>query len=336
MEMDDASLSTTIVSRTMSPLRVVCNFLTCRRMRRQMTPLGLTVPDVCVTHMAAQVPTIPCDDSFLESLRYVQDVHNISSMRSATNSLCRTKKVRNDKLAALVPKGMTLVKPMTCGGMSRIYTVRTNDGTHAVMKVSNLKTSLGSFEIFGYELLCKSGLQTPTIHAWDVKDGHLVIVTEQLECTVSTLVTAIAYHPMHRHLVGNIIAALKDLLARLHDASITFCDLSPDNIMCRRVDGGLQLVLIDPQFTLPRSCLSASLGEQWARVFDIVHFALKIQALSVLSHHPGMRSITREIVTALIGKELDMADIRKWLFHEIPVGLRAAYSSLKRMHRSNF
>jgi hypothetical protein len=338
MEMDEIVLSTTIVSRTLSPLKALCNFITFRRMRRQQpTPPGLSVPTLHHVSSGSVVPTIPCGKELLASLQYVQDVHNISSMRSITDSLCRTKLVCQEKLVSMVPDGMTLNRPITCGGMSRIYLVTLDDlHTHAIMKVSNLKTSLGKFEIFGYDLLRKHGLPIPHVYTWSVKNGHLVIVIEKLECTVSTLVTAIAYHPEHNHLVWSVITALQDLLARLHTASITFCDLSPDNIMCRATPDGLQLVLIDPQFTIPCECLSKTLGEQWAKQFDIVHFALKIQALSVLSNNVKMKCITNAIVTALVGKEPDPLDVRKWLLREIPIGLRGAYSALKRIHRANF
>jgi tRNA A-37 threonylcarbamoyl transferase component Bud32 len=335
--MGDAALSTTIVTRTCSPLKALCNFFMTKKLRysRPMPP-GLVIPELPTTNVDDPIPSIPCGADLLASLRYIQDIHNLN-MRSVTDTLCRTKRVKNDALVKLVPKGMTLLRPMTCGGMSRIYVVR--DETHdtlAVMKITNLCTSLGKFEVFGYELLEQSGIPIPHIYSWDIRAGHLVIAIEKLECTISSLITAIAYHQSHRHLIDNIIEALKHLLSRLHASGISFCDLSPDNIMCRLRGDTLELVLIDPQFAVPQSALGKNIGEQWAKNFDVVHFSLKTQALSVLSNNQMMRFVTRAIVTALVGSEPNIADVRTWLVREIPLGLQGAYAALKKLHRTHF
>jgi hypothetical protein len=290
---------------------------------------------------------IPCPRNLLTAVHYIQDVHDSTTLGSIANRMCRTKAVRVDDVRSLLPAEYACLEPITCGGMSRIYAAKRVEGDrdgdsaheygidHVIVKVTDRTTSLGRHEHYGYRLLQAAGIETANVVWQATKGKYDIIVLQRLDCTVTSLLTAIAHNqaefmPIYHALMQHIAA----LVHALTNAGISFCDLSADNIMCRHDPrkNTLHLVLIDPQFALPTSELSKHLGIKWAKHVDRIHLAMKIQALSMVSHGNVMRAVTCKACDDLLGFVPKDADVHVWLTRKLPACIRIAYHVLSRLN----
>jgi hypothetical protein len=289
---------------------------------------------------------IPCPRQLLTAVHYIQDVHDSTTLRSIANSMCRTKAVRVDDVRSFLPAEYACLEPITCGGMSRIYAAKRVEGERSesseeygvervIVKVTDRTTSLGRHEHHGYRLLQAAGIETARIVWHDSKSKYDIIVLQRLDCTVTSLLTAIAHNQAEfMPIFHSLMQHIASLVHSLANAGISFCDLSSDNIMCRHdpETHTLHLVLIDPQFALPTSELAKHLGIKWATHVDRIHLAMKIRALSMLSHGTAMRSVTRKACDELLGFVPGDADVRMWLTRKLPACLRIAYHMLCRLN----
>jgi serine/threonine protein kinase len=149
---------------------------------------------------------------------------------------------------------------------------------------------------------------------------------ERLEFTMTAFIRAAG----RVHLPPkDIIAVLKTLLDLLHTRNLVYGDLSPDNIMFRRVDDvDFQIVLIDPQFMASRQDFSTSTSETKAKAFDTTYLALKIQAIGMLD--PAVHKFTDAVCAGILGHVPLEKYTKRWLTHEAPVGLFMAYDVLRK------
>ena len=290
---------------------------------------------------------IPCPRNLLTAVHYIQDVHDSTTLRSIANSMCRTKAVRVDDVRAILPAEYACLEPITCGGMSRIYAAKrverdSSEGGggdsgvgHVIVKVTDRTTSLGRHEHYGYKLLKDAGIETAHVVWHDSKGKYDIIVLQRLDCTVTSLMTAIAHNQAEfMPIFHSLMQHIASLVHSLANAGISFCDLSADNIMCRHdpIHNTLHLVLIDPQFALPTTELARHLGVKWATHVDRIHLAMKIRALSLLSHGTAMRVVTRKACDELLGFVPSDADVQTWLTRKLPACLRIAYHILCRLN----
>ncbi len=320
------------------------------RWRKRLLANGVDV----VIRPAPTHPLTPihCPRNLLTAIHYIQDVHDSTTLRSIANSMCRTKAVRVDDVRSFLPAEYACLEPITCGGMSRIYAAKRVDVTHSegrdacdpeherciedvIIKLTDRTTSLGRHEQYGYRLLQAAGIETARIMWHDTKGKYDIIVLQRLDCTVTSLLTAIAHNqeefmPVFHSLMQHIAS----LVHALTNAGISFCDLSADNIMCRfdSANNTLHLVLIDPQFALPTVQLARHLGLKWATHVDRIHLAMKIRALSMLSHGTHMRVVTRKSCDELLGFVPSDAEVHVWLMRKLPACLRIAYHILCRLN----
>ena len=270
--------------------------------------------------------------------------HHDAHMKQQTGPVCRTAPLSLLDARELVHGlfDFDLRAAVTCGGMSRIFDT---SSPGVLVKISNLSRGWSKFEPHGYELLRGAGVPTARILHAGFRKGFLIVAVERLDCTVSSLLRSII--DTDAMWLDELTAALHRLLRALRDANVTFCDLSPDNIMCRseqqqqqqQTTGeqlalvGLELVLIDPQFALPTPALAKALGPVWAEAFDTVHLALKIQAIGIVNARraSALRTATDAVCAALLGRD-DPPEERhttRWLLHDVPLGLRVAFARLE-------
>jgi hypothetical protein len=308
------------------------------RVRKKLLANGV---DVVIRPKPSQpLQPIPCPRQLLRAIHYIQDVHDHTTLRSIANSMCRTKAVKVDDVRGFLPSEYACLEPITCGGMSRIYSAKRvveESQEDVIIKITDRTTSLGRHEIHGYKLLTSAGIATPNIVWHDAARGRYeVTIMQRLDCTVTSLLTAIAHNLQEFEPVLDVLMRhVGALLHALSDANIAFCDLSSDNIMCRydAATESLELVLIDPQFALPITELAKHLGAKWAKHVDRIHLAMKIRALSLLSHGKAMRITTKRACEDLMGFTPTDADVRTWLTRKLPACLRIAYQQLCRINR---
>lgn len=330
--MDGVSL-TTVVSRF--PLKRVCDFWLCYRKRPPLSPMP-TPPLSSSTPPFDALRPMRTPPGLLNAVKFIQDIHDSTTLKSEVSTLCRTLP-QADIRSMLPPHTFCLsspVKPITCGGMSRIYEARMLEFGDVIVKITDRRRSLGKYESYGYTLLQKAGLPIPILHYKVSQNGFDIMAMERLTCTLTTLLTAIAHNQRDfGDLLTHIITWIDALLRKLQDFDLAFCDLSADNIMCRITEGKhIEFVLIDPQFAVSMSHLSAKMGAEWAESVDRIHFGLKMRALSLMKQKDGaspcLQRIAERICKELIGYLPPAGDVRQWLTGKLPSILRIAYSLL--------
>jgi len=334
------SLSTTIVPEW-GCLQRMCDAWSVRNKWRKKLLESGGVDVVIRPAPTHPLDPIPCPRNLLTAVHYIQDVHDSTTLRSIANSMCRTKAVRVDDVRAILPAEYACLEPITCGGMSRIYAAKRVAGDsnecveHVIVKVTDRTTSLGRHEHYGYKLIQDAGIETAKVVWHDSKGKYDIIVLQRLDCTLTSILTAIAHNQTEFMPIFELVMQhIASLVHALSNAGISFCDLSADNIMCRHdpVRNTLHLVLIDPQFALPTTELARHLGKKWATHVDRIHLAMKIRALSLLSHGTAMRVVTRKACDELLGFVPSDADVHMWLTRKLPACLRIAYHILCRLN----
>lgn len=285
--------------------------------------------------LTTQSQTIKLPSTIVRQAAFMQCTHD-ATMLKQTQGLCRTKPIdlsTVSSLLATVPLDIAPTQELTAGGMSRIFATERPD---ILIKVSDVSRGWSKFEKAGYDLLQRHDIPTAALLYAGFRDGYLIIVVERLSFTVSTMIRSIAQSNVMY--LDEVVRGLQSLLANLRQAHITFSDLSPDNIACRRVDGDaeghekIELVLIDPQFAVPTASLAAYMGSQRAEEFDTVHLSLKIMAMGAVSKNATIKLSTDAVCCAILGME-DLPSrkaMTMWLLKVLPIALRLAYKALER------
>lgn len=313
----------TVVS--LSPFKKICDCWLCFRQPAIIQPIP--TPPLAG---ASILEPIKCPRAFLEDVKFIQDIHDTATLRSVVSSMCRT--APKDDIGGLLPSNFRNPRPITCGGMSRIYSATDSvRDEEVIIKITDRSRSLGGFESHGYGLLRTAGLPMPRI-LWSGQRGmYDILILEKLVCTLTAALTGIAHkHHVFGGMLKPIIHHVDALLRGLKDNGIVFCDLSADNIMCRFSPDStsMELILIDPQFALPFATLSSKVGHEWAEHFDRVHFGLKLRALSLVPQRNSLHSIADKMCKELLGFVPSDSDVKVWLTKKLPSTLRIAYGLL--------
>lgn len=237
---------------------------------------------------------------------------------------CRTK-VPRVLVAELTREfeDVTIASLETHGGMGRIYTL-TDPGR--VLKIADVRTSWCAYERDNYRALERAGIPCARVSHALLDQQYVVMVLERLECTLTAFIRASARAGGDP---GVVVALVSALLARLRGAGLVFGDLSPDNIMFRRVSpwAFYEPVLIDPQFLVPMPDFRRVMGAVRGGAFDTTYVALKIQNIGMAD--AAVQAYTDAVCAGLIGHVPLVKHTRKWLLYEAPVGLFMAYDILK-------
>lgn len=276
-----------------------------------------------------------------ESMQSTHDAH----MRYRTQTVCRTQPMEIADVAALLPPAIEKYTPtheLTAGGMSRIYATK---DPNVLLKISDISRGWSKHETTGYDLLASRRLPSATVLYAGFHKGYLIIAVEKMGCTVSSVIRSLAR--TDSLYLDEVVCGMRSLLTNLRRAHITFCDLSPDNIVCRHIDTDeedqeeetvlVELVLIDPQFAVPTTELAIYMGERRAEEFDTVHLSLKIMAMGAVSQDGTLRLLTDAACCALLGLENLPSEksMTQWLLQELPMGLRLAYRALDTFSAAN-
>lgn len=219
--------------------------------------------------------------------------------------------------------GVTLVAEIDRGGMSRIFS--TTDGA-LVVKISDVARGWSRHEPRAYEMLGGAGLPVARCAFARFRRGFMVLGLERLQCSFASVLKTCALEDAL--VVDELVRSLKQLLADLKAAAVTFGDLSATNIMYRVPPG--ELCLIDPQFACHTASLAKGLGRDQAGAFDTVHIALKIHALGLADTSPAVRRTAAVVCCALLNVDRPPSQEKtvRWLVNDAPVGLRMAYSAM--------
>lgn len=263
----------------------------------------------------------------------LQKGHDAHMRRETAARTCRTRPLSMADATQLVDGlGLVLTSQLTCGGMSRIFSTTKPD---ILVKISDVSRGWSRYEPHGYDLLQQHDLPTATVVFAQYRKGYMIIAVERLHCTVSSILkTAALDNGLY---IDEITRGIQRLLYALRCSKITFGDLSPDNIMCRLLDdgqGGVELVLIDPQFVTYTKNLEGAMGSSGATAFDTIHLALKIQALGTVSRDHAVQRAANAVCCALLGRDTPPSNehMVQWLLHDVPIGLRLAFTALERTH----
>lgn len=298
-------------------------------------------PAPVLTALHSQIITLPTKIASLASR--IQTVRDLE-MVTRRQSVCRTAPLTLEEVAALiadVPLDIVPTHEVTVGGMSRIYATSRPD---ILLKISDISRGWSRYEGHGYELLRKQKIPAASIVHACFRKGYLVVVVERMEYTVSSVIQSVT--ELNALYLDEIVRGLRVLLSNLRRAQITFTDLTPDNIVCRRVmcddekdTVRVELALIDPQFAVPTSCLANFMGTRRAQEFDAIHLSLKIMAMGVVYGEDDgiLRMTTSAVSCALLGVEKvpSTTKMTHWLLKVLPVALRLSYEALNTLEKNN-
>ena len=249
---------------------------------------------------------------------------------------CRTEKP--DRLSDVVEGLSVKIECLeTHGGMGRIYALRDPD---QVLKIADLRTSWCKHEARNYKVLETAGIPCARVLASAVRTvspgkTYAVMVLERLDFTMTAYIRALARTTASVSTsVRAVVQAISALVHVLQSNDLAFGDLSPDNIMFRRLDcaddscpATYELALIDPQFMCPLPLFEDAVGPVRGRAFDTTYIALKIQAIGLLDR--ACAPFTDAVCAGLLGHTPLEKHTRRWLLHEAPVGLFMAYDVLR-------
>jgi hypothetical protein len=243
---------------------------------------------------------------------------------------CQTPKLSLAFAADLVQGlGVTLVAEIDRGGMSRVYATSADA---LVVKISDVARGWSRHEPRAYGMLEGAGLPAARVAFARFRQGFMIIGLEKLQCSFAAVLKTCAMEDAL--VVDELVRSLKQLLAHLKAAAITFGDLSATNIMYRVPPG--ELCLIDPQFACPTAFLTRGLGRDQAGAFDTVHLALKIHAIGLADPSPAVRRTAAVVCCALLNADRppSQEQTAHWLRRDAPVGLRLAYDAMARAKKS--
>jgi hypothetical protein len=285
--------------------------------------------------------------------RNIQRKKNRAALLTSANDMCHTAEQTADvsliaealRTAAALDEYADSVTPLTCGGMSRIFSSRSSTSGKKVIIKASCKESMGQYEVHGYTLLAKHSLPIPTIVWQGVFGNALIIVMEDLHCTLSSLLLTLGsgvgggnnddLGSWALRLLEPVIDHVLHLIRSLRRAGIVFVDLSPDNIMLS--SDTKSLVLIDPQFTLTSRDARSIMAAHWVKgEFDTHHLAVKIKSLCFTTPITSqMTSISKAMCAALVRHDPTGPLVSRWMREEVPYALHRAHKILRARHGDN-
>jgi hypothetical protein len=214
----------------------------------------------------------------------------------------------------------------THGGMGRIYALRDSS---KVLKIADVDRSWCAYEPRNYEILREKGISCALVYGdWtrtlDNKT-YMLTVLERLEFTMTALIRAAG---RLRQNPSSLSKILKSVLVVLKRANLAYGDLSPDNIMFRKVgQDTYELALVDPQFMVPLDAFKRKMTPEKGEHFDTTYLALKVQTIGILD--PAVRKFTDTICRDILGYVPPQEKTRGWLVRDAPIGLFIAYDVLR-------
>jgi hypothetical protein len=278
---------------------------------------------------ASMIPAPP-DTTQVSSLKLslAPDLQFLSKSfpHTLNTSKCRTQKP--SRLADLI-RGLRIdVESLEIhGGMGRIYALKDPD---KVLKVTDVARGWCKYERSNYTILQRLHIPCAVVYTSVTRrvddTVYVLSVMERLEFTMTAFIRAAGRANVHPH---DITAVLKSLLQLLRQHDLVYCDLSPDNIMFRRLDDHeFQIALIDPQFMVSRPDFRNAMSRQKADAFDTTYLALKVQAIGMLDH--VVHKFTDAVCAGILGHVPLEKYTKRWLLHEAPIGLFMAYDILRK------
>jgi len=280
------------------------------------------------------------DTDFIEQaidVRVHRDRHTLGSVIS---TLCRTPVISISFLSQCLPDRFTHLAPMTCGGMSRVFSAHdTATGDPVVVKVTECSRGCGLYEMSSYKLLASRSLPIAKVYYTAMYENIHIMVMKRYPFTLSSVLLAISQRYVeYQAYLGPLLHNIRYILGRLREERITFSDFSPDNIMVDvREDGSARCILIDPQFATEKAHITRTLGRQWTDHIDRVHFAYKVRTLYMAHRTLEVQCVTGKVCQDLLAHVPSEATIRAWILKVLPQGLRVAYDAIvaehKRRHR---
>lgn len=288
--------------------------------------MNRVVSDIRVRERSSLQASIPCSADFIHTLRSVQKIHNNATLRSSLGDRCLTREIPGGLFGDLEYAG---IRPVTLGGMSRIFAVRKGSTTYT-MKVTDVSRSLGNHELQGYEWLTTNDIPCARVQYHTCIGTFHVTIIERLECTLTTLLLAMTIDDAHDDILGHVTAGIERLLQLLRRRGLVFVDFTTDNIMCRMTpEGNLEFVLIDPQFVVPMAAMTARFGKPYAENLDRVHLCCKLLGISLLKTGKALRRCARAVSRAILGYVPATADVARVLSRHMPLAIRAAHEVLE-------
>jgi len=293
---------------------------------------------VPIRHIQSQIITLPGAIATLAAR--IQKTHDATML---SRRVCRTAPLTLDAVRSLLttlPVNVVPTKELTAGGMSRIYAT---ENPHILVKISDMSRGWSKYEHRNYKMLRRHKIPAAAILHACLRRGYMIIVVERLEFTVTSVLRSVT--ELNALYLDEVVRGLHAVLNNLRQAQITFADLSPENIVCRRVVPvrgledepdmvRLELVLIDPQFAVSTSELAELMGPRQAEEFDTIHLALKIMAIGLEDGKRGrLRLATNAVSCAVLRTEElpPMHSMKDWLLNKVPISLQLAYKALDRM-----
>jgi hypothetical protein len=289
------------------------------------------VKDIRVRDQGALPGSVRCSADFLHTLRSVQKIHNNATLRSSLVDRCLTRDIPRDLFRGLE---YVVTHPVTLGGMSRIFAVRRGSESFT-MKVTDVSRSLGNHEMQGYEFLAENGIPCARVEYHTQVGTFHVTVIERLECTLTTVLLAMAIDGKNDDVLDGVTAGIERLLKLLRRQGLVFVDFTTDNIMCRLTpEGNLEFVLIDPQFVVLTASLTARFGKAYAENLDRVHLCIKLLGISLLKTGKGLRRYAKAVCRDILGYVPATADVARVLSRHVPLAIRAAHDVLEKKSRT--
>jgi hypothetical protein len=282
---------------------------------------------------------VEVSSKFLEYAKIVQSHRNQHMFSLA--AMCFTPELKlQDLKECLPPNEYERITPLTCGGISRIYSaVRKYDETPVIIKVTCINTTFALKELECYDNLASKGFRVPEIYfAASYIGKYQILVMPRLAMTLSTAFLCIArmHDEDHSALLDALLKNTYQLILSLYLHKISFCDLSPDNIMLQprlgKTSDRLDFYLIDPQFAVDTELLACKVPHRWARSLDRIHFAYKVRLLSIVcspEEQQRMSFIANRVCTILLDTFPTSQETREWLMQILPKALRISLLSRK-------
>lgn len=204
------------------------------------------------------------------------------------------------------------------GRLGKVYAL-----THLwhVVKVSKTR-----MEAHNYSILRAVGI--PSAHVVISRDVHVqpdemysVTVMQRLDFTLTALLRASGHTKKYPH---GVYKALTDILDNLYKHNIAYVDLSPDNIMFRKVSARTYCVhLIDPQFVTPLDDFSRvyTSSSYDPRTYDTVYLSMKLYVLGLL--HVSCQQFATDLCRQLLGYMPSRRDVYDFLQRETSYAMTA-------------
>lgn len=281
---------------------------------------------------AEDVYTMPCPEGLEDAIREIQGMRDSSALGSSLEKRCLTLPIP-PHILQYVPRGYTVTRERTIGGISRVFDVTHETATTAyTLKVTDVSRGLGKQEMAGYAALKCCGIPSArVIYHKQINEYHLTML-ESLECTLTTLLLAVSSKRCLYPLLKNIHMGIEHLLALLARHALVFVDFTMDNIMCRYSNCSLEFVLIDPQFIVPQSSLARTIGREYAATIDRIHVCTKLLGMAMVGGDDVLLRHAKSLCKECLGYVPSISDVVYILASRVPKILHAAHRILETSH----